>query len=411
MGKSAYDIFNLYIDRVKNRDKDGETETAEAGIEVNPNTGEIVTNSPEGAINEALVRGGKKFKGYVVSLKKLTDKKKASTRKIYKNVKKEIKKRKEKGTRKQDEVLKAWKLQENGLGKRIGKMKKNIKTSKKIDKAFSVEKPGIGTRMKQASLLRKLKKKAPKYSNSILKDDYYKDKLIEHKDVLLSTVDSPKKSAFKMLKKPKKNKVSDLLWDIWATHHFVTLMEDLDNPARIMTGYNPDNLFNTDPNIESVIMEDELKDFGLRTKTHKQYPDAIDYDKLKKNKTKAIEWLKKNWKKEQDGKKEWLWVQKGGRRKTRKKRGGEQEDPSIGQIFYANESGINEFGFEQDKEYKVTSMNEDTIYFNDTGVDEDDYIEKHFLYEYFYTNKASKPGGRKKKRKRRCTKKKRKKRR
>ena len=204
-----------------------------------------------------------------------------------------------------------------------------------------------------------MKKKAPKYSKSILKDDYYKDKLIEHKDVLLSTVDSPKKSAFKMLKKPKKIKVSDLLLDIWATHHFVTLMEDLDNPARIMTGYNPDNLFNSDPNIESVIMEEELKDFGARTKTHKKYPDAIDYDKLKKNKTKAIEWLKKNWKKEQGGDKEWLWVQKGGRRKTRKKRGGEQDDPVIGQIFYANGSGINEAGFEENKEYKITSMNEE----------------------------------------------------
>ena len=213
-----------------------------------------------------------------------------------------------------------------------------------------------------------------------------------------------------MLKKPKKNKVSDLLWDIWAAHHFVTLMEDIDNPARIMTGYNPDNLFNSDPNIESAILEDELKDFGLRTKTHKQYPDAIDYDKLKKNKTKAIKWLKKNWKKEQGGDKKWLWVQKGGRRKTRKKRGGEQEDPSIGQIFYANESGING-GFDGNTEYKVTSMNQDTIYFNGSNVDGDDYIEKHLLYEYFDTDKASKPGGRKKKRKGRCTKKKRRRRR
>ena len=52
-------------------------------------------------------------------------------------------------------------------------------------------------------------------------------------------------------------------------------------------------------------------------------------------------------------------------------------------------------------------MNQDTIYFNGSNVDGDDYIEKHLLYEYFDTDKASKPGGRKKKRKGRCTKKKR----
>ena len=95
----------------------------------------------------------------------------------------------------------------------------------------------------------------------------------------------------------------------------------------------------------------------------------------------------------------------------RKKRGGEQDDPVIDQIFYANDSGINEAGFEENKEYKITSMNEDTIYFNYTGVDGDDYIERHLIYKYFDTDKASKPGGRKKKRKGRCTKKKRRRRR
>ena len=295
--------------------------------EIQPFIGETPVDTPLES-NGYGVGGGKwkhfldkEFKGIVVNIKSNKKKKKPSTRKIYKKVKDEIKKRKKKGTQKQNKEVEAWKLQEKGLSKRIGKMKKYIKTSKKMDKAFSVEKPGIRTRMKQASLLKKLKKKAPKYSNSILKDDYYKDKLIEHKDVLLSTVDSPKKSAFNMLQKPKKYKVPDFLWDIWATHHFVTLVEDLDNPARIRSGYDPDILF--DPNVDTVIMEDELKDFGLRTKTHKQYPDAIDYDKLKENKKKAIEWLKKNWRKEQDRKKEWLWVQKGGRRKrkyTRRKK-------------------------------------------------------------------------------------------
>ena len=281
--KSAFDILQDIINKKKERPFRGAT-PVETRLEVDE----------QGAINESLVGGVKwprhplykKYKGIVVHVTEKGEKKKPSSRNIYKKVKEEIKKRKKKGTRKQNKELEAWKLQEKGLSKRIGKMEKNKKTSSK------------------SANLSQLKKKAPKYSKSILKDDYYKDKLIEHKDVLLSTVDSPKKSAFKMLKKPKKIKVSDLLWDIWATHHFVTLMEDLDNPARIMTGYNPDNLFNSDPNIESVIMEEELKDFGLRTKTHKQYPDAIDYDKLKKNKTKAIEWLKKNWKKEQDGKKE-----------------------------------------------------------------------------------------------------------
>jgi len=405
---SAFDILKDIIENRNKRPYRGVT-PVNTRLEVNG----------DGVTNESLVKGGfklprhplyKEFEGIVVNIKSNKKKKKPSTRKIYKKVKDEIKKRKKKGTQKQNKEVEAWKLQEKGLSKRIGKMKKNIKTSKKMDKAFSVEKPGIRTRMKQASLLKKLKKKAPKYSNSILKDDYYKDKLIEHKDILLSTVDSPKKSAFKMLKKPKKFKVSDLLWDIWTIHHFVTLMEDLDNPARIMTGYNPDNLFNSDAG-PVELMEDELKDFGARTKTHKQYPDAIDYDKLKKNKTKAIEWLKKNWRKEQDRKKEWLWVQKGGRRKTRKKRGGEHEDPAIDQIFYANDEGIKEVGFEKNKGYKVTSMNQDTIYFNGSNVDGDDYIEKHLLYVYFDTDKAPKPGGRKKKRKRRRTKKKRRRRR
>ncbi len=409
---SAESIFHKLIDRVKNRHKDGET-PVNTRLEVNE----------DGVTNDSFVGGFKlprhplykDYKGIVMHVSKKGKKKKRSSRKIYKKVEAEIKKRRsEKGTRKQNKELKAWKSQENGLGKRIGKMKKNIKTSKKIDKAFSVEKPGIGTRMKQASLLRKLKKKAPKYSNSILKDDYYKDKLIEHKDVLLSTVDSPKKSAFKMLKKPKKNKVSDLLWDIWATHHFVTLMEDLDNPARIMTGYNPDNLFNSDPNIESVIMEDELKDFGLRTKTHKQYPDAIDYDKLKKNKTKAIELLKKNWKKEQGGDKKWLWVQKGGRRKTRKKRGGEPESPIINKMYQSKDE--EEYSI-LDEGYRVSDMNANTVWFNDEqnkplSEQNDDLIISTIEFsDYFMPKQSSQPGGGKKKRKGRCTKKKRRKRR
>ncbi len=397
--KSAYDILQDIIKKREERPFIGATPVS-TRLEV----------SEDGAINESLVKGGvkwprhplyKKYKGIVVHVKEKGEKKKQSSRKIYKKVKDEIKKRKKKGTRKQNKELEAWKLQEKGLNKRIGKMEKYEKTSKKIDAAVAW-KYGVYSRGLLDKEVRKLKKKAPKYSNSILKDDYYKDKLIEHKDVLLSTVDSPKKSAFKMLKKPKKNKVSDLLWDIWATHHFVTLMEG--EERRIRSGYDPYELF-VQAGRDAVIVEEELKDFGARTKTHKQYPDAIDYDKLKKNKTKAIEWLKKNWKKEQGGDKEWLWVQKGGRRKTRKKRGGEQ-DYLIGQIFYANESGINE-GFQGNTEYKVTSMNEDTIYFNDSGVDDVDYIEKHLLNVFFYTDKAPKPGGRKKKRKGRCTKKKR----
>jgi hypothetical protein len=387
--------------------------------------GAMSVNNPQkvnrdGVINESLIGGFKlprhplykDYKGIVVHVGKKRKKKKRSSRKIYKKVEAEIKKRKKKGTRKQNEELKAWKSQENGLGKRIGKMEKNSKTSKKMGQVFSKKNKRSKKRVLYIYMLRKLKKKAPKYSNSILKDDYYKDKLIEHKDVLLSTVDSPKKSAFKMLKKPKKNKVSDLLWDIWATHHFVTLMEDLDNPARIMTGYNPDNLFNTDPNIESVIMEDELKDFGLRTKTHKQYPDAIDYDKLKKNKTKAIEWLKKNWKKEQDGKKEWLWVQKGGRRKTRKKRGGEA--PVVGQIYQSKSE--EDYPILQDG-YKVTAVKDNHVWFN--GVEEKPVFQQDdelivTIAEFpglFMSQQIQQPGGRKKKRKGRCTKKKRRRRR
>jgi hypothetical protein len=373
-----------------------------------------------GVINESLIGGFKlprhplykDYKGIVMHVSKKGKKKKRSSRKIYKKVEAEIKKRRsEKGTRKENKERKAWELQEKVLSKRIGKMKKNKKLSKKIDKAFSGKKT-IVTGVQQTLLLRKMKKKAPKYSNSILKDDYYKDKLIEHKDVLLSTVDSPKKSAFKMLKKPKKNKVSDLLWDIWATHHFVTLMEDLDNPARIMTGYNPDNLFNTDPNIESVIMEDELKDFGLRTKTHKQYPDAIDYDKLKKNKTKAIEWLKKNWKKEQDGKKEWLWVQKGGRRKTRKKRGG--ETPVLGQIYQSKSE--EDYPILQEG-YRVTAVKENHVWFNSVEEkpvfqqDDELIVTIAEFPDLFMSQQIQQPGGRKKKRKRRCTKKKRRRRR
>ena len=404
--KSAFDILQ---DIIKNREK-------RPFIGATPVNTRLEVNG-DGAINEA-VGGGKwkhfldkEFEGIVVNIKSNKKKKKPSTRKIYKKVKDEIKKRKKKGTQKQNKEVEAWKLQEKGLSKRIGKMKKNIKTSKKMDKAFSVEKPGIRTRMKQASLLKKLKKKAPKYSNSILKDDYYKDKLIEHKDILLSTVDSPKKSAFKMLKKPKKFKVSDLLWDIWTIHHFVTLMEDLDNPARIMTGYNPDNLFNSDAG-PVELMEDELKDFGARTKTHKQYPDAIDYDKLKKNKTKAIEWLKKNWRKEQDRKKEWLWVQKGGRRKTRKKRGG--ETPVVGQIYQSKSE--EDYPILQEG-YRVTAVKENYVWFN--NVEENPVFQQDgelivAIAEFpdlFMSRQIQQPGGRKKKRKGRCTKKKRRRRR
>ena len=407
--KSAFDILQ---DIIKNREK-------RPFIGATPVNTRLEVNG-DGAINESLVKGGfklprhplyKDYKGIVVHVREKGEKKKSSSGKIYKKVKDEIKKRKKKGTRKQNKELEAWKLQEKGLSKRIGKMGKNKKTSKKIDKAFSGKKTTIKG-VQQTLLLRKLKKKAPKYSNSILKDDYYKAKLIEHKDILLSTVDSPKKSAFKMLKKPKKFKVSDLLWDIWTIHHFVTLMEDLDNPARIMTGYNPDNLFNSDAG-PVELMEDELKDFGARTKTHKQYPDAIDYDKLKKNKTKAIEWLKKNWRKEQDRKKEWLWVQKGGRRrKTRKKRGGEA--PVVGQIYQS----ISDEDYPiLDDGYKVTAVEENNVWFNDVEKKPWDQRDDKLIVsivefpDLFMSQQIQQPGGRKKKRKRRRTKKKRRRRR
>ena len=241
-------------------------------------------------------------------------------------------------------------------------------------------------------------------------------------------------------------------------------MEDLDNPARIMTGYNPDNLFNSDAG-PVEIMEDELKEFGLQTKMHKQYPDAIDYDKLKKNKTKAIEWLKKNWRKEQGRDKEWLWVDKpplvkkkskhrveikddgpgldiisnktrnqikrfergnrarnvlsqvkllkGGRRKTRKKRGGERNphcNCQVGDKFTLKDEGYEHYQEDQGI-YKITKILNNYVYFNDGETDFDD--EKNViitqLRHYFepYNERASTPGGRKKKRKGRCTKKKR----
>ena len=144
-----------------------------------------------------------------------------------------------------------------------------------------------------------------------MKYDYYKDKLIEHNSNVLSTVDSPKKSAFNMLQKPKKYKVPDFLWDIWATHHFVTIMEG--DPIK----YNPAELFDT---IKKIPF-DTLDGFRIRTKTHKKYPNAIDYDKLKKSVGKALIWLRgktnKTWTYKQ---RERIWVQKGGRRRTRKRK-------------------------------------------------------------------------------------------
>tara|TARA_B110000008_G_scaffold41251_1_gene38383 strand:+ start:5800 stop:6738 length:939 start_codon:yes stop_codon:yes gene_type:complete len=299
MDNSAFAIFKKLLDDKKKEEYIGDTP---------------VDTSPmfnDNGVMTRIQRGGKeKWKGYVVSLKKLTENKKPSTRKIYKKVKNKIKEIKKKGTRKQNKELEAWKLQEKGLSKRIGIMEKNTKTSKKINTAFSGKKTMVKG-VQKTLLLRELKKAAPKYSNSILKYDYYKDKLIEHNSNVLSTVDSPKKSAFNMLQKPKKYKVPDFLWDIWATHHFVTIMEG--DPIK----YNPAELFDT---IKKIPF-DTLDGFRTRTKTHKKYPNAIDYDKLKKSVGKALIWLRgktnKTWTYKQ---RERIWVQKGGRRRTRKRK-------------------------------------------------------------------------------------------
>jgi len=94
----------------------------------------------------------------------------------------------------------------------------------------------------------------------------------------------------------------------------------------------------------------------------------------------------------------------GGRRKTRKKRGG---DPIITRIYNANKDGIEE-GFEKDKEYKVTNIKDNMVYFNYSTWEGDENIEKPIFDDFFI---LATPGGRKKKRKGRCTKKKRRRRR
>ena len=81
--------------------------------------------------------------------------------------------------------------------------------------------------------------------------------------------------------------------------------------------YNPAELFDT---IKKIPF-DTLDGFRTRTKTHKKYPNAIDYDKLKKSVGKALIWLSgktnKTWTYKQ---RERIWVQKGGRRRTRKRK-------------------------------------------------------------------------------------------
>ena len=132
--KSAFDILKDIIKKNKERPFRGAT-PVETRLEVNE----------DGAINESLVGGVKwprhplykDYKGIVVHVTEKGEKKKSSSRKIYKKVKDEIKKRKKKGTRKQNKELEAWKLQEKGLSKRIGKMEKYEKRSGKIDKAVA----------------------------------------------------------------------------------------------------------------------------------------------------------------------------------------------------------------------------------------------------------------------------------
>ena len=105
-------------------------------------------------------------------------------------------------------------------------------------------------------------------------------------------------------------------------------------------------------------------------------------------------------------------LKRGGRRKTRKKRGG--ETPVVGQIYQS----ISDEDYPiLDDGYKVTAVKENNVWFNDVEKKPWDQRDDELIVsivefpDLFMSQQIQQPGGRKKKRKRRCTKKKRRRRR